>query len=101
MSKIVLGFILFLKSLSVAFSQSDGSRIFVVIPKYPPENSKISFGDKIDDVVISAYILFEEPNYSVRLTHIPKSVDYIPELKSEEIEVSYSDILNSRLFYAD
>ncbi|MDX5476920.1 hypothetical protein [Fontibacter flavus] len=52
-------------------------------------------------ISVGAYITFDEPNYTVTVTHMPPWVDYPSEGNREEIKVSQNDLIKARVLFAE
>jgi hypothetical protein len=98
---LIISIILFLVNLIIVKSQEVQNSIFILIPKTNKVGSKISFKEHKRGVSIGAYITFEKPNYSVRVTHMPLWVDYPSKDNREEIEISPYDLINSKVLFAE
>lgn len=90
-----------LKDPIIVKSQEVQNNLYILIPRTNKEGSKISFMEHKRGISIGAYITFDIPTYTVRVSHMPPWVDYPSEGNREQIEVTASDMLNSRILCAE
>ncbi len=98
---LIISLILFLVNPIIAKSQEEQDHLFILIPKTNKKGSKISFMEHKRGISIGAYITFDKPNYSARVTHMPPWVDYPSEGNREEIEIKPKDLIKSKMLFAE
>ncbi len=98
---VIVSLVLFSINPIIVKSQDALNHLYIIIPKINEKGSKISFMEHKKGISIGAYITFDKPNFSVRISHMPSWVDYPLEGNRDEIEVTYSDLLQANLLFAD
>ncbi|UJP66430.1 hypothetical protein [Mongoliitalea daihaiensis] len=100
-SILILLLVIFLVNPIIVQSQEMQNHVYILIPKINEVGSKITFLEHKRGILMSAYITFDFPNYTVIVSHMPPWVDYPSEGNREQMEVYTKDLFNSKVLLAN